>query len=395
MYLSRRPLIVRRQPNCLAKTFNSLGVKVYEGVLSQSGYNNIRWVSATVQGDRKRPTNWGILSVVPGRAFDFRSWTSKGSTYHRYDEQRVSTLPLYPGSVFGRDGYQSTQTINIPAYAAEHASTQIAASIHELHASLGESLAECTKTAAFIIDKAKDIATVVRLIRKGKFAKAAKYLGLSSENPTDLPTNAASAWLQWQYGVIPIVSDINTAIDLFNNQLSKSASLAKIRGSWKESNTFQTTVSGTLYEYSEDLRYRFQGIYSIDEAELAAAQMLGLGNPAAVAWALTPWSFLVDMVLPVADWINSQSPLIGATYLGGHVSVSGAGFGVAKGLVTVNGVLRKDVPSLYTGYIRQVIGTPRPHLYLKNPFSSLASATSISALIISQSSRNNPAIRNG
>lgn len=68
----------------------------------------------------------------------------------------------------------------------------------------------------------------------------------------------------------------------------------------------------TTWSY-EDL-VTAKGQLLVSDPSVVTAGELGLTNPALVAWELVPYSFVVDWFLPIGDWLQAQTSLLGLSF---------------------------------------------------------------------------------
>lgn len=134
------------------------------------------------------------------------------------------------------------------------------------------------------------------------------------------------------FGVVPLISDVKGAAETlarYNTEDIHSAVHVRARASSTESifssvETIQTLDKGnsvtevrTVVEV--EVRYVLQ--YRVANAMLSELQKLGLTNPMEIAWESMPWSFVVDWVLPIGNWIRSLSSEAGLVFEGGVKTV--------------------------------------------------------------------------
>lgn len=166
--------------------------------------------------------------------------------------------------------------------------------------------------------KAKSVGQAIRVLRR-TFGPPPSRKAKQDLRPYDYRPikDAGSLWLEYWFGWAPLVNDIYKGCEMLSKGLmirhfSNEASGQRLQG---------RTTYGTLGDFSmrstEDMTgfylCRYQAEIVVTSPNLHLAQRLGLTNPAAVAWELVPFSFLVDWFVNVGDVVASWDPLVGVT----------------------------------------------------------------------------------
>jgi hypothetical protein len=182
---------------------------------------------------------------------------------------------------------------------------------------------EAGQTVSMVLGTARSLAAVLRDLRRGNIEGVfktldirpdrrvrKKFLDVREKDPTRA---AANAWLSLQYGWVPLLSDVESAMQvlasrsLAENERTHVELFARVKRDAESSRVvpFQvdTVGSGTLLfkesrydSRSYTLRYRPKWENNFGQ--------LGLLNPALVAWELVPLSFVADWFLPIGDYLN-------------------------------------------------------------------------------------------
>lgn len=171
---------------------------------------------------------------------------------------------------------------------------------------LAQSMAEYRQTA----DLFGDIVTAFIKIHKAYVKRDPRLL---------LPRgkwnkSTSSNWLKYQYGVLPLMSDMKGAVDVLYARTTRplyvhgrvSSKTTAIKE--QEVNvSYLGTKVGTAYKYSQSLasqhiKYRAQ----FDVSHIGSTlSRLGLTNPALLAWELIPFSFVADWFVNIGDCLQS------------------------------------------------------------------------------------------
>jgi len=184
----------------------------------------------------------------------------------------------------------------------------------------GVVLAESHKTLKMITETATSVARFIHFVRRGNFSAAADALVRANRvNGRRLPPSfrrdanraqvghdartLADNVLAFQYGWRPLLQDVYTGAQYLAHQTEAPA-------------TFRVKVS---------LVRRYAGVFSLPSysgagnwigyskryiiwngTEQNNAKLLGLTNPATVAWELLPGSFVADWFLPIGDYLAAR-----------------------------------------------------------------------------------------
>jgi len=255
---------------------------------------------------------------------------------------------------------------------------------------LGVALGEYAETAAMIATIGAKIAKAISAARKGRFGDAMRALTGSSRRDTwkHVPLAAANTWLGVTYGLKPLLNDIYGAMELLEKRYTSPPVRQSVRAShqvnvsaeadislgdapWIVHNTRGLIISG-----------RVSGIihYQVDNPVIRLLDQVGLLNPAAIAWELVPYSFVVDWFLPVGDFFNSVVPPQGVTFLSGVVSENYRGTGYTRRYV-----YQPDTPwtvsSDSRGQLKErTLLTAFPSFYVKPANTSLGASRVMSAI---------------
>lgn len=128
---------------------------------------------------------------------------------------------------------------------------------------------------------------------------------------TNVPDLSSEAWLTWQYGIRPIISDIYTAAD---NVKRSGQTLMRIKKRSKQLNVLQVAntvdfgtgpvpVVGT--EWSS-CRCEIVYVLAINDTVLQRVGDWTSLNPVSIAWELTPYSFVADWVFDVGSYLRNM-----------------------------------------------------------------------------------------
>lgn len=213
-----------------------------------------------------------------------------------------------------------------------------------------------------------------RLVKRGQVSLAAEQLAVPlASGKYRHSKNVANAWLSLHFGWAPLMQDIHSALEI----LDKPPRELKIRGSGR----YSPPRWGQLDGYGSGI-YNY-GIFScrmganqvVTNAAHAQMSALGLVNPAAVAWELVPYSFVVDWFGNVGQVLESYTDFVGLElerpWTTHHLKLTREYWSNYKRLNVRTDVLTK-----------RVLGVTKPRLHFSAKWpSATRAATAISLLV--------------
>jgi len=257
---------------------------------------------------------------------------------------------------------------------------------------LGTSLAEAGRTIDHLAGLCARLVRLYSAFRsRAGFARTFQEFMSASRGSSRTARAASKAWLEYKYAITPLMSDIRSVMDiaqkglsrdtlLFNVQRTVTGPLAPDGFIMTSSERPNSTISGRM---EESAKVTFWG--RIMDPRLTMYTALGLDNPWAIAWEIVPFSFVIDWLLPIGDWLRSITATLGVTYVDGHIvrrvcgwasaSPNNPGFGTFTSGIRPSGTVR-----LYAMNRDVYIGFPWALPYVKSPFST-SHVTSFLALL--------------
>lgn len=190
---------------------------------------------------------------------------------------------------------------------------------------LAVNMAELGKTAEGVAVFASKLIKSYRAFRRGDFKTSLSSMGLTTRRKGK---DAASTWLELQYGILPLMGDIKGGYDELTRKTRQHGQRVRVMSRMGQ----QTIVDETGIDFGDDnfsaaLHFDIQANaqlvywYEVDNPALLAASSVGLTNPAEVIWELTPWSFVLDWALPVGDYLGCLTAAQGFKFLGGSYTI--------------------------------------------------------------------------
>lgn len=182
--------------------------------------------------------------------------------------------------------------------------------IKDQKVNLAVSMAELGRTTDMVVGLARDIVRAFRSLLSGRML--GDLLRGTARGPRDLSGRAAKRWLEYVYGWVPTLNEIHGLSELIHQKI-------------KEGKTIRTTVSepinqnylginvgsGLTYDCFLEGRMKAMAEYRVDPGYLRSLSQSGITNPALVAWELVPYSFVIDWVIGVGDYLSALDALVG------------------------------------------------------------------------------------
>jgi plasmid maintenance system antidote protein VapI len=247
-------------------------------------------------------------------------WTDQQGAYDIYDvyvpHNYQTTAWRYFRELYS-DGYSSrfplmwgnNDTISLQGKLRE----RIVGSDFDMSVFLGEG----HQTLELIADTAKRVKTALDGFRGMDPGKVAKALGVSPARVRDImrknpsgrklslaesASRAGQAWLELQYGWLPLLSDAQGAAQALAQQLNEPAvQTYRVRRTVKET---KCPVNANIKNYEYRAEVRGQVIARISEVNVASLN--GLLDPSSMAWELLPWSFVIDWFIPIGNYLSAR-----------------------------------------------------------------------------------------
>jgi hypothetical protein len=182
---------------------------------------------------------------------------------------------------------------------------------------LAQSLAEYRQTSKMFASLAMDVVNAFRAVRSGRvIGSAVKQLSGRGKSPTSKAV--ANRWLEYQYGLKPALSDLYGSAEALAKKIRTGfpqyVSTHGRDGAYFEQDTtrnFDGAPFLQTYVVTQERQLRAKARYVIKDAALKQLSEIGITNPALLAWELVPYSFVIDWLIPVGDFLGSLDALVG------------------------------------------------------------------------------------
>lgn len=168
------------------------------------------------------------------------------------------------------------------------------------------------------------VAKTLALIKRGRLVDAARRLFPGSSH------QLANDVLLLNFGIKPLLSDVEGAARAVASMVVGGKDVVVFKTSRKErveegnqsfSSNSTILVRDQIVNVSAEITVKRVIRVRIDNSGIVdQAKKLGLFNIPSTIWELTPWSFAIDWLIPIGDWINSYDAFAGLTVESHHVT---------------------------------------------------------------------------
>lgn len=179
-------------------------------------------------------------------------------------------------------------------------------------AELGAAFAEWRQSLDLITSSATRLWKAYKAIRKGNLKKAFQELGVDKKNRRRRPLPqggdaASKLWLEYHFGWAPSIADMYSAMAVISQPLpyGKESAAAKAHRVWLTGNAYDRFNNRSV------VRHKVGADVLLVNPNLFLLNQLGILNPAAIAWELLPFSFMVDWIFGVQNFLSSFSDWAG------------------------------------------------------------------------------------
>lgn len=193
-------------------------------------------------------------------------------------------------------------------------------------------LAEMAKARDLLASTGLTIFRAIKALKKGDvrdFERALK-IKLSPNKRRKFrrtKTNSkavSSRWLEYSYGWTPLLLDLYGVCEDLERGFLREPRFSVTASVTSEDEDFRTQNSRTRVTCDLSVKSKFEAKirldYKINSDFLQTLSQKGITNPLEVAWELTPYSFLVDYLFSIGDWIATFDSTLGLTFRGGTMT---------------------------------------------------------------------------
>lgn len=203
---------------------------------------------------------------------------------------------------------------------------------------VSEAIAGLDKTVMMVANKVLQVVRAWKSVRAGNLALAMRHLGLNHFGIRNeffkkfkyhiKNASVAEQWLALIYGWLPLLSDISDGVKLVNTGLKSPESTftvkRKLSGKLPFNSWMLNEGDDPWHEYK--VRHDFDATcsykYRVKVKDQLAAYLvtLGLDNPLYSLWVALPYSFVIDWLSPVGDWLQALSAPMALQFVDGYRS---------------------------------------------------------------------------
>lgn len=275
---------------------------VYEGNLSGSRYCQLKdWQRSPRDPQTKQ------LKLRSNAVNRFQIWCEWLNGYKH--------LPrgLFLGSPSTTSEFRSK--LGSAAYARAYGKFREAA-WGDAQASLAVDLAESKQSLLMLTSTLSRMVKATVAIKRCRFGEAAHHLATSMPQNVSTRRTFADNWLAYRLGWIPMFGSIDSCLQVIDNPLKYDFRF--IRGSSQLPFVYNMHKKEWSYWHaistSGVYRVVIKASVQVTDPSLARLNQFGLLNPLEVIWELVPFSFLVDRIVKVGDYLSSFDDFVGLSF---------------------------------------------------------------------------------
>lgn len=200
--------------------------------------------------------------------------------------------------------------------------------VKDQSANWAENIATSKQSISMISGMMLKVLNAYRAARQGNMAKAAAHLGVSPRGPGRVRNQSkaiANGWLELQYGWLPLLSDIYQTTLAIQKRRQVKQPLIRVSASVERNKDRKDSsfdgIETTSYAYETRMTAKVILYFRLENEDLRFAAQMGITNPLALAWELVPFSFVLDWMLPVGNYLSNFDATLGLRYVKGGVTV--------------------------------------------------------------------------
>lgn len=282
-------------------------------------------------------------------------------------------------------GLNSSGRVDFTHFPTGQAGTQALLKLGDRKLSLGEAILEARSSFNTAVHLTTKVAKIMRYARRGQWNNIRSNLGLKG-NHTYVSKRFADNWLEYSYGIMPLVNDATDAWTLYQEGLSRKPLMLSVERNITRSFSATHDDATLICSVAGRRSTRCKLYARLNNAFVDNIQRLGLINPVELGWAMMPFSFMVDWVLPIGSVLEASTARSGLVFVDGSMSGKttwSSSFTIPlpkpSGRYTYGGAVRGHMSG--SAYKRQKLYSfPQPVLWIASPF-SISRATSLLAIV--------------
>lgn len=236
------------------------------------------------------------------------------------------------------DDFKSGTRFSLPTISSlgsdAQARSKLLTTLKSSSVNLAQAFSERKQTVDMLSKTVNRLASAALAIRHGNLRHASNLFGLKYGNRhlkkeiAPSPKNLANYWLEYSYGWRPLVSDIYGSMEtLARTYYEKRPTVVRVRSLqskiWKDYTLFFDSNYG-MQEIltANNLESTSYVVEFVEDSSFCQAMSsVGLTNPALLAWELIPYSFVIDWIVPVGNYLGNLDATVGLSFVRGTKTI--------------------------------------------------------------------------
>lgn len=257
-----------------------------------------------------------------------------------------------------------------------------ASKLKEVEAAWGESLGQAKTSYYMMLDRVRQLIRAARAAKRGDIKALKRALGVNKTPLSRRTRQGAKLWLEYHFGWDPLIRDIYQSC--YGMCHTSAGGWWKLKSSSGEEDVRDEPFDAGVGKRHWDSVYihTVMGEYRLVDPNRALLSSLGLINPAAIAWELVPFSFVVDWFIPVEQYLLFFTDRMG--YESRNECTTWYAWTEGSSVHEYPWPHWSNYRSKHNGFVMSRtlgIATPKPQFKLFHGFSPVRGATAIALLI--------------
>jgi len=171
---------------------------------------------------------------------------------------------------------------------------------------VGVTVMEGRESLSMIRNRLASIANAAYAIRRKNFSAAYRHLAgvsRSTRRSVSAAKDFSNAWLELQYGWLPLLNDIYEAAD----QIKFRPTSKRFHAFKREDGSVLPSGSYSDPSYiTKKKNYKLRALTATVRNDPDFFDRWGLSDPASIAWELVPFSFVADWFVPIGSYLSAM-----------------------------------------------------------------------------------------